>query len=333
MTTESESGIEAAQQFLEQYSRAISAVVKRVGPSVVRVERRGEGGRRGWRWGRARVGHGSGVVIDAEQGYIVTSYHVVSGTQEARVHLADGRAVDARRIGKDPDNDLAVLQIDPTGLNLVAARMGESDKLSVGSVVIALGNPDGDQPVVTSGIVSALGRALRGPSGQLMYGLIQTSALFNPGMSGGPLVNGRGEVVGLNTASMIEAQGINLAVPSATLEKIVPDLIKHGQVQRPRLGIVGERTRLYEGLVAHHGLEQEYGVAIQEVVADSPAARAGVQAGDIVIALDGERITGMDSLAQALSRRKLGDSVTLRLIRKLDLIEVAVQLGGEAQSA
>lgn len=325
--------LEAAQGFLEQYSQSVAAVVKAALPTVVRVERRGEGGGRGWRWGRSRVGHGSGVVVDAENGYIVTSYHVVSGTQEARVHLADGRAVEAKRVGKDPENDLAVLKIDAGSLNLTAARLGKSGALDVGHVVIALGNPDGDTPVATTGIVSALGRSLRGPSGHVMHGLIQTSALFNPGMSGGPLVNSRGEVVGLNTASMVEAQGINLAVPAATVEKVVPDLIAHGQVQRPRLGIMGERGRLYEGLVSHHNLTQEFGVVVHEVVSDSPAARAGVQAGDILIELDGEPVTGMDSLALALGKRKIGDEVTLRLIRKLDIVKLKAQLGGEGKPA
>ncbi len=193
----SDLNLNTAQTFLDQYSQAVGAIAEALAPSVVRVERRGEdGGRRGrrggWRMGRSRVDHGSGVVVDAEKGYIVTSYHVVSGTQDVRIHLSNGQTVDGNRIGKDPDTDLALIQIKATGL--VAASFAESSTLKVGAAVIALGNPDGDGVVVTSGVISALNRELRGPSGQLMGGLIQTSALFNPGMSGGPWSTARGKL-------------------------------------------------------------------------------------------------------------------------------------------
>ncbi len=327
--------LQAAQAFLDQYSQAVSAVAEAISASVVRVERRGEEHwhRRRWHMGRARVGHGSGVIIDAEQGHILTSYHVVSGTQDARVHLADGRAVDARRIGKDPENDLALVKVDPAGLGLRALRLGAADSLMVGSAVLALGNPDGDRVVVTAGIVSTLNQSLRGPSGQLMYGLIQTSALFNPGMSGGPLVNSRGEVVGLNTASMVEAQGVNLAISSATIQKVLPDLIAHGEVRRPKLGVLGERERLYAGLVAHHRLDQTHGVEIHEVTENSPAAKASIRSGDILIAVDGEAVAGMDALARILMGHRFGDTLTIRLIRGLDVIEVKVKLEAETPAA
>lgn len=317
-----QSVLDSARSFLDQYAAAVNAIVESVAASVVRVERRG--GENRWRTGRARVSHGSGVIIDAAKGYILTSYHVVSGSQEADVQLANGQSVPAKRIAKDPDNDLGLVQIDST--NLTAARFGESNALRIGSVVIALGNPDGNRVVATAGIVSALGQSLRGPSGQMMDGLIQTDALFNPGMSGGPLINSQGQVIGLNTASLTEAQGINLAVASATIQKVLPDLTEYGAVRRPRLGISGERERLYEGLASHHQLSQEYGVYVHEVSESSPAAQAGIQSGDILIAAGGEEVTGLDALHRILLTHKFGDELALRLIRKLDIVQVMAKL-------
>ncbi|MCC7447146.1 MAG: trypsin-like peptidase domain-containing protein [Anaerolineae bacterium] len=323
--------LEAARAFLDQYAAAVSAVVEAVAPAVVRVQREHHG-RGGWRMGRARTNYGSGAIINAEKGLILTSYHVVSGTQEVQIHLASGKQVSGKRIGKDPDNDLALVKIDPAGLNLTALPFGDSAALKPGSVVIALGNPQDSGVVATSGIVSALAQSLRGPSGQVMDGLIQTDALFNPGMSGGPLVNTQGQIVGINTASMTEAQGINLAVSSATAQKIVPDLEQFGVIQRPQLGIAGERQRLYEGLTAHHNLSQTHGVYVHEVVENSSAARAGIQAGDIIIGADGETVSGLDSLHRVLLRHKFGDELSVRLIRKLDILEVTVSLTGEGQN-
>jgi S1-C subfamily serine protease len=319
-----QSELDAARTFLDQYAAAVHVIVESVAASVVRVERRG--GENRWRMGRARVGHGSGVVIDAAKGYILTSYHVVSGAPEADVQFASGQSVPGKRIAKDPDNDLGLVQIDSASLNLTAANLGDSSTLRVGSVVIALGNPDGNRVVATAGIVSATGQSLRGPSGQMMDGLIQTDALFNPGMSGGPLINSRGQVVGLNTASLTEAQGINLAVASATIQKVLPDLTEYGAVRRPRLGISGERERLYEGLASHHQLSQEYGVYVHEVAENSPAAKAGIQSGDILIMVGGEAVTGLDALHRLLLNHKFGDELAIRLIRKLDIMQVTVKL-------
>ncbi len=319
-----------AKSVIDQYSAAVMSIVEALAPSVVRVERNdderhGHGGRgRHWHMGRGRVGHGSGVVIDAEKGYIVTSYHVVSGTQDVRVHLSDGRAVDGKRIGKDPENDLALIKIEMSGLQ--AATFGDSGALRTGASVIAMGNPDGDGIIATSGIISAVNRELRGPSGQLMGGLIQTSALFNPGMSGGPLVNSAGQIVGLNTASVTEAQGINLAVSSATIQRVIPELAQYGVVRRPRLGIAGERQRLYEGLAEHHKLNQTHGVYIHQVIENSPAARAGIAAGDILVMAKDEAIDGIDALNRVLGSSKFGDELKVKVLRKLELVEIAVKL-------
>ncbi len=314
--------LDSASSFLDQYAAAVNAIVESVAPSVVRVERGSI--EDSWQAGRARVNHGSGVVVDADKGFVLTSYHVVSGTEDVEIAFINGQRVAGKRVGKDPANDLALVQIEPG--NLMAARLGDSDALRLGSVVIALGNPDGDRVVATAGIVSALGQSLRGPSGQLMDGLIQTDALFNPGMSGGPLVNSRGQVIGLNTASLTEAQGINLAVASVTFRKAIPDLAEYGEVRRPRLGIAGERRRLYEGLAAHHHLEQEYGVYVHEVGEGSPAAQAGVQPGDILVKVGDEPVTGLDPLYRTLLRYKFGDDLSIRLIRGLEIVDVIVRL-------
>jgi S1-C subfamily serine protease len=273
------------------------------------------------------------VVIDADKGLILTSYHVVSGTQDVEIHLSNGKAVKAKRIGKDPENDVALVKVDPAGLSLTALKFGDSNALKLGSVVVALGNPDGDRVVATSGIVSSVNQSLRGPNGTMMDGLLQTDAMFNPGMSGGPLVNSKGELIGLNTASMTEAQGINLAVASATIQKVVPDLAEHGVVQRPRLGIGGERTRLYEGLAEHHKLDQLYGVAVGDVVENSAAAKSGIQVGDIIVSMDGQTVTGIDSLNRALLGHKFGDVLSVKVLRKLDLVDIQVTLTQETQSA
>ena len=323
----------SAQAALESYSQALQTLVEAVGPAVVRVQatdQRGPHGRRGgrggghWRHGRARSDHGSGVVIDAEAGHLVTSFHVIRNAEEVVVHRTDGTALRGEVIGADADIDLAVIKVAPEGL--VAAAWGDSDALRLGSLVLALGNPDGDTVVVTSGIVSALNRALRGPSGRLMESLIQTDTIFNPGMSGGPLINSAGQIVGINTASLVEAQGINLAIGSRTARKLTQDLIQHGRIQRPRLGIAGERQRLYEGLVKHHQLSQTHGVFLHEVLDGSPAATAGVRKGDILISADGDVVEGLDDLHRILTGKQYGETLALRLLRDLDLIEATVTL-------
>ncbi len=315
--------LESAQATLDAYSQAIQAIVGAVGPAVVRVKATSGGGR-GWKHGRARTNHGSGVIIDAEAGTIVTNFHVVRGSEHVAVHLHNGQHLKGEVLGTDSAADLAVVKVQAE--NLTAAPWGDSGALQVGSAVLALGNPDGDGVVATTGIVSALARKLRGPSGRLMEDLIQTSTIFNPGMSGGPLANSAGQVIGINTASLVEAQGINLAISSATAQKLAQDLVTYGKVHRPRLGIAGERQRLYEGLVRHHNLEQSHGVYLHEVMDGSPAARAGITGGDILIGADDQVVEGLDDLHRILQSKQPGDEMAVRLLRELELIEVKVTL-------
>ena len=321
------SSLQEAAAFLESYSNAVAAVAGAVSPAIVRVEAaRPRRGHHHWGPGRARVGHGSGVVIDAEKGHVLTNFHVTRDSDQVSITLGVGKEVAGEVLGADAVSDLALVKA-PVG-DLTAAALGDSDTLKVGHAVIALGNPDGDRIVATAGIVSAIGIELRGPSGRVMGGLIQTDALFNPGMSGGALINARGEVIGINTASMIEAQGINLAIGINTVKKIAGQLIAGG-VKRPRLGVAGERTRVYEGLVKHHKLQVTHGIAVRGVEEDSGAAAAGIQTGDILVGVDDQPVQGVDDLHRALAGYKAGDEVTVTVIRDLDLLKLKVKLGSE----
>lgn len=325
------SDLSSAQAALDAYSQAIQTIVAAVGPSVVRIQApRRSKKHGGWSPGRARTNHGSGFVIDAEEGIIVTNFHVVRGSEKVHVHLADGTPLKGTVLGTDADVDLGVVQVKAE--NLTAATWGDSNQLYVGASVLALGNPDGDGAVVTSGIVSALNRALRGPSGRLMEHLIQTDTIFNPGMSGGPLVNSAGQVVGINTASLVEAQGINLAISSATAQHLIADLLKFGEIRRPIMGIAGERQRLYGGLVRHHNLTQSHGVYIQDVKRGYPAEKAGIQRGDILITADDTSVEGLDDLHRVLSSKGTGDSMAVQLLRDLDLVDVSVVLDAPESS-
>lgn len=321
------SSLQEAAAFLESYSNAVAAVAGAVSPAIVRVEAaRRHRGHSHWGPGRARVGHGSGVVIDAEKGHILTNFHVTRDSDKVTVTFGDGKEVEADVLGVDDVSDLALVKA-PTG-SLTAVPLGDSDALKVGQTVIALGNPNGDRVVATAGIVSAIGIELRGPSGRVMGGLIQTDALFNPGMSGGALVNARGQVIGINTASFMEAQGINLAIGISTATKIAGQLIAGG-VKRPRLGVAGERTRIYEGLTKHHKLEVTHGIAVRGVEEGSGAAAAGLQKGDILVGVDDQPVQGVDDLHRVLAAYKVGDEVTVTAIRDLDLLKLKVKLGSE----
>ena len=321
------SSLQEAAAFLESYSNAVAAVAGAVSPAIVRVEAaRHRRGRSHWGPGRARVGHGSGVVVDAEKGHILTNFHVTRDSDKVSVTFGDGKEVEADVLGVDAVSDLAIVKAPPG--SLTAVPLGDSDALKVGQAVIALGNPDGDRVVATAGIISAIGIELRGPSGRVMGGLIQTDALFNPGMSGGALVNARGEVIGINTASFMEAQGINLAIGINTARQIAGQLVAGG-VRRPRLGLAGERARIYEGLIKHHNLGVTHGIAVHGVEEHSGAAAGGIQKGDIVIGLDDKQVQGVDDLHRVLQGYQVGDEVTVTVIRDLDLLKLKVKLGSE----
>ena len=291
---------------LDAYSRAIVSVVERVGPAVVRLDvRKGDDDRRG--------GSGSGVIV-ASDGLILTNSHVAGGRSRIRVTTADGRNVGARAIGDDPDTDLALVRVDDP-VTLPAAKLGDSKRLKRGQLVIAIGNPLGFESTVTAGVVSALGRSLRASTGRLIDDLIQTDAALNPGNSGGPLVSSHGEVVGINTAVILGAQGICFAVAANTAQFVLGELVRHGRVRRAYIGISAQQTAIPRQLRHAVGLTQDSAVMVTALESGSPAERAGLKVQDIILELDGHAVTGADDLIRALTGDKIGRSVAIDVLR------------------
>ena len=294
-------------ELLDAYSQAVTGAVDRVGPGVVRVET-GRGG-------------GTGFVF-APDGLVLTNAHVVESATRLAVILPDGRTCDASLLGADADTDLAVLKI--SGPDLHVLELGDSRRLKPGQIVVAIGNPFGFQHTVTAGVVSALGRSLRARTGRLMTGLIQTDAALNPGNSGGPLVNTRGEVVGINTAVIVPAQGISFAVSAETARVVLPQLLRDGRVRRSYLGIAAQDVPLPRRLVRHYQLPRSSGVLVTEVSPSGPAQRAGVREGDLLVAFGQEAIERTDDLHRLLSGERVGETVPLRLLRGTELLAVTV---------
>ncbi len=311
-----ETGTEPDATLLDAYSRAVTAAVARVRPSVVhiRVERRG-------RRGQAREGAGSGFIITPD-GYLITNSHVAGGASALQATLPDGRTVDGELVGDDPDSDLAVVKIGADGLSY--GRLGDSTRVRVGQVAIAIGSPYGFQHTVTAGIVSALGRSMRGATGRLLDNIIQTDAALNPGNSGGPLVDSAGAVIGVNTAVILPAQGICFAIASNTAERVAIALIREGRVRRAYLGISAQDLPLLRRVVRHFDLPRESGARVEALTRDSPAALAGIRVGDIIVALDGTAIAGVDDLQRVLTGGRIGDAVRVSVLRRDQRLELPV---------
>jgi len=308
--TQPDSGPESG--ILDAYSLAVTGVVKRVGPAVVHIHARGAG-QNGHRHGREEVeGTGSGVLITPD-GYIVTNNHVVEDARTLEVRLAVGSSYTAEIVGRDPATDIAVIRIPDAGLPI--ARLGDSDKLAVGQLAIAIGNPLGFQSTVTAGVISALGRSLRSRNGRLIENVIQTDAALNPGNSGGPLVDSRGSVIGINTAMIQFAQGICFAIPVNTVRWVVTQLLKEGKVTRGYLGINGQAVPLPVQVVRHFRLEQETAVQVLDVIADSPAYAAGMKEGDIIISLGHEPVRTVDDIHRRLTRDAISKPLEITVLR------------------
>jgi S1-C subfamily serine protease len=304
---------------LDAYSSAVIGAVDRVGPSVVSIEvkRQGRMTRRG-PMPESRGG-GSGFVYSAD-GAIVTNSHVVEDVDEITVVLADGSRHLARKLGDDPDTDLAVLKIDAT--NLTPAVLGSSASLRAGQLAIAVGNPLGFNTTVTAGIVSATGRSMRSRTGRLMDNIIQTDASLNPGNSGGPLVDSRGQVVGVNTAVILPAQGICFAIPIDTVKLVAQQLITHGKIRRAWLGIAGETIPLPRRVQRYFELAARTGVQVTMIEDHSPADDAGLVEGDVIVELDNEPVASIDALQKLLTEQRIGVDTKLGVLRrdqKLDL--------------
>ena len=300
---------------LDAYSRTVVDVVERVGPAVGFVAVRKAG-----RQGRESSGSGSGFAFTPD-GYLLTNSHVVHGASNIRVVFPDGGDYEADLVGDDPETDLAVIRV---GATVPTVTLGQSGKLRVGQVAVAIGNPLGFQNTVTTGVVSALGRSLRANSGRLMDDVIQTDAALNPGNSGGPLVDSAGLVVGVNTAIIPGAQGLCFATGIDTARWVVGQLFAHGRVRRAFLGVSGATAPLHRRLQRAHALAQGSGVRVTEVAKDSPGQRAGVESGDLIVGLDGQAVTGIDVLQRLLDASRIGKLCVLRVVRRAQLLHYTV---------
>jgi S1-C subfamily serine protease len=304
----------ADTELLDAYSRAVVDTVDRVGPGVVKIEVSGGEGRR---QGRAVPdGSGSGLIF-APDGLVLTNSHVVHGARIVRVMLADGRTFTGELVGDDPHTDLGVLRVD--GSALPWQPLGDSGRLRVGQIAIAIGSPFGFQHTVTAGVVSAVGRALRSRTGRLMEHMIQTDAALNPGNSGGPLVTSAGEIVGVNTAAILGVQGISFAVPINTAKVVISALLREGRVRRSFIGISGQDVPLPRRLVRFHRLPVDGAVGVVEVAPGSPADRAGVRPHDLVVSFNEVAVTGVDDLARLLTHDTIGQALRVGIVRGPDL--------------
>ena len=299
-------------ELLDAYSRSVTHAVGRVSPAVVKIDVRDRSG---------RGGSGSGFVFTPD-GLVLTNSHVVHAAKRITLTFLDGASADAMRIGDDPDTDVAVLRTDH--MLTPAAVLGNSKDLKVGQLAIAVGNPFGFQFTVTAGVVSALGRSMRSSSGRMMEEIIQTDAALNPGNSGGPLVDSQGRVVGVNTATIMGAQGLCFAVGIDTAKYVASEILQHGRVQRSWVGIAAQNVPLPRRLVYEYKLPASSGVMATSVDPESPAGKAGLRDGDIIVSFAGERVSGIDELHRLLSAERVGKRSPLVALRGVHLLELTV---------
>jgi S1-C subfamily serine protease len=297
---------------LDSYSRTISSVVAQVAPAVVNI--RVETGRRG-------EGNGSGFFI-APDGFILTNSHVVHEARKIEVTLADARTFTANLIGEDPDTDLAVLRIGAS--QLPSLEFADSKKLRAGQIAVAIGSPYGFQQSVTAGVVSALGRSMRAQSGRLMDDILQTDAALNPGNSGGPLVNSRGQVIGVNTAVILPAQGLCFAIAANTAQLVAGWLIKDGKIRRSYLGLAGQTVPLHPRITRFHRLDQESGVSIASIEQGGPVDLSGLHEGDIIISFKAASVSSIDDLHRFLVGSEIGQRSVLTVVRGTEILDFLV---------
>ena len=296
---------------LDDYSRVVSDVAERVGPSVVRIDVK--------RGGRS-AGSGSGVVISSD-GLALTNSHVVQGARVVALTTVEGRELQARVLGDDPDTDLALLRVE-ADVSLPAARLGDSSKLKRGQIAIAIGNPLGFDATVTAGVISALGRTLQARTGRMIEDVVQTDAALNPGNSGGPLVSTAGEVVGINTAVIMGAQGISFAVASNTANFVAGEIARHGRVRRAYIGVGAATAAIPRRIATRVGVEQATGARLLTVDQAGPAAHTGLLSGDLVIGLDGKAVTSVGDLLRALDAEKINRTVSVDFLRRSERLRV-----------
>ncbi|HZP44308.1 MAG TPA: trypsin-like peptidase domain-containing protein [Candidatus Binataceae bacterium] len=305
------------EEIFDAYSRAVIRAAETISPAVVYIEvahRAGAGP-------AARGGSGSGFIFTPD-GYVLTNSHVVHGAIAIHATLNDGRRFPAQLIGDDPATDIAVVRLTANGLP--AAPLGDSQKIRVGQLVVAIGNPYGFQCTVTAGVVSALGRTLRSASGRLIDNVVQTDASLNPGNSGGPLVDSRGRVIGVNTATIIPAQGLCFAIAINTAKLVAAQLMRGGRVVRAYIGIAGQNTQLPRRVARFHGLATAAGVIAVSIEPHSPAARCGLQPGDTIVALGATPITGIDDLQRILTGDCIGTTVPMTVLRGVEKLTLSI---------
>ena len=306
---------------LDAYSRAVTGAVGRVSPSVVNIEVHQAAGRTRSGEPRERRGGGSGFVFTPD-GLILTNSHVVHDARRIEVTLADGRRMPATAIGDDPASDLAVVRVDEPGLT--AAALGDSQQLRVGQLVVAIGNPYGFQSTVTAGVVSALGRSLRSYSGRLIDDVVQTDAALNPGNSGGPLVDSAGRVVGVNTATILPAQGICFAIGINTAKFVASRLLRDGRIRRSYIGVSAQTVPIHRRVVRFYDLAKESGALVLSVEENSPAKQSGLRDGDVIVALEGKPVAGVDDLHRVLTDVRVSVSSALTVLRRTEKLELKI---------
>jgi S1-C subfamily serine protease len=297
-------------ELLDAYSTAVMGAVDKAGPSVVHIAVKN---------GQGRQGGGSGFVV-ASDGLIFTNSHVVNGAKSIMVGLPDGQRAAARIIGEDPDSDIAVIRTDEN-LHVPPLALHDSKAIRRGQLAIAIGNPLGFEQTVTTGVISAIGRSLRASTGRLIDDVIQTDAALNPGNSGGPLVDSKGRVIGVNTAVILGAQGICFSVASNTALYVLTQILQHGRVRRAAIGIEGQQTVVPRHIARHAGVVQEMGVRVMKVIDKSPADAGGIKSGDLVIAIDGHAVAGIDDLLRLLNHERVGHETRVTVLRRGELRE------------
>ncbi|MFQ5989377.1 MAG: S1C family serine protease [Candidatus Methylomirabilales bacterium] len=308
------------EELLDAYSRAVVSVVEKVGPAVVSIGVKKR--RRSPRFGQE--GAGSGVII-APDGFILTNSHVVESADNVEVRLTDGRTFSATIVGNDPATDLAVVRAEASALP--AAELGDSNSLRAGQLAIAIGNPLGFQSTVSTGVISALGRALRSQSGRLIENVIQTDVPLNPGNSGGPLVDSRGRIIGINTAVIFMAQGISFAVPVNTAKWVVGELVTRGKVRRAYLGIAGQARPISRRVQRRFEVRDATAVEVVSIEERGPASKAGLREGDLIVAVNGHAVASVDDIHRLLTGWTAGSPLSVAILRNGEQLQVQVTPG------
>jgi S1-C subfamily serine protease len=306
---------------LDAYSRAVVSAAEKVSPSVAKIEVTQTAGRARNGEPRERHGGGSGFVFTPD-GLVLTNSHVVHDASKIALSLPDGRRFPAHLIGEDPATDLAVVRIDAP--NLTVGELGDSQKLRVGQLAIAIGNPYGFQYTVTAGVVSALGRSLRSYSGRMIDDVIQTDASLNPGNSGGPLVSSDGQVIGVNTATIMGAQGLCFAIGINTAKFVASRLLTQGRIRRAYIGVEAQTVPLHRRIVRFYDLPKETGVIVLASTEGSPAQKAGLREGDVIIAFGGQPVAGVDDLHRLLTDTQVDAKNSITVLRRTERLELAI---------